>query len=160
MRWIAALLLIAAPASAADIVYAGGAWAALGRGSSCEAGTRAIRIAEKGKIQARAGFAFDATGPRRGQFFAQVSRVPRSGSTAILTVGDQPFMLVTGGGWAWSRSPAQDAAIIGAARAGGGMRIESRDQGGRRFIDRFLLDGAPTAIDAAAARCAGKIARP
>jgi hypothetical protein len=39
------------------------------------------------------------------------------------------------------------------------MRIESREATGRRFIDRYLLDGAPTAIDAAAARCAGKMQR-
>ena len=34
------------------------------------------------------------------------------------------------------------------------MRVEARDGAGRRFADRYLLDGAPTAIDAAAARCA------
>ena len=38
-------------------------------------------------------------------------------------------------------------------RTGGGMRIEARDSGGRRLSDRYLLDGAPTAIDAAAAAC-------
>jgi hypothetical protein len=159
MHRLAVLLLIASPAAAADILYAGGAWAAIDRGASCEAGTRAIRIAEKGKVQARAGFAFDAAGPRRGQFFAQLSHMPRDGSTAILTVGTQPFLLVTGGGWAWSRGGAQDFAIIAAARSANGMRIESREASGRRFIDRYLLDGAPTAIDAAAARCAGKMQR-
>ena len=110
-------------------------------------------------MQARAGFAFDAAGPRRGQFFAQLSRMPRQGSTVILTVGNQPFLLVATGGWAWSRDPAQVAAIIAAVRAAGGMRIDSRDQAGARFVDRYLLEGAPTAIDAAAARCAGKMQR-
>jgi hypothetical protein len=37
------------------------------------------------------------------------------------------------------------------------MRIEARDRAGRRFADRYLLAGAPTAIDPAAAACAGKI---
>lgn len=160
MRWIAALaLVLAVPAAAAQVIYAGGQWAAIDRGGSCEAATRALRIAEKGQIQARAGFAFDAVGPRHGQFFAQLSRIPRSGSTVILTVGDQPFLLAAGSGWAWSREAAQDSAIIAAARSSGGMRIDSRDGGGRRFVDRYLLDGAPTAIDAAAARCAGKMQR-
>lgn len=155
MRWLAALFLIlAAPASAFAPIFAGGQWAALDRGASCEAATRAVRIAEKGKVQARAGFAFDVSGPRHGQFFAQLSRMPRPGSTVILTVGDQPFLLAAGSGWAWSRDPAQEAAIIAAARSAGGMRIESRDQAGARFIDRYLLEGAATAIDAAAARCA------
>jgi hypothetical protein len=160
VRWIFALaILAAAPVAAAQVVHAGGQWAAIDRGNNCEAATRALRIAAKGKVQARAGFAFDASGPRRGQFFAQLSRMPRNGSTVILTVGDRPFLLVAAAGWAWSREPAQDAAIIAATRTAPWMRIDSRDQGGRRFVDRYLLEGAPTAIDAAAARCAGKMQR-
>jgi hypothetical protein len=155
MRWLSALaLLVAAPATAAQLLFAGGQWVALDRGGSCEAATRALRIAEKGKVQARAGFAFDSAGPRRGQFFAQLSRTPRPGSTVILTVGEQPFLLASGSGWAWSRDPVQEAAIMEAARSSGGMRVESRDQAGARFTDRYALDGAATAIDAAAARCA------
>lgn len=160
MRWLlVALLLLAAPANAQQLLFAGGQWVAFDRGPSCEATSRSLRIAQKGKVQARAGFVFDAAGPRRGQFFAQLSRMPRAGSTVILTVGAQPFMLVSGSGWAWSRDGAQEAAIIAAVRAAGGMRIVSRDQAGGRFVDRYLLEGAPTAIDAAAARCAGKMQR-
>jgi hypothetical protein len=160
MRW--ALLLAALVAStAADaqrLLFAGGQWAALDRGGSCEAASRAQRIAAKDRPQARAGFAFDAAGPRRGQLFAELSAPPRPGSTVILTVGTRPFLLVARGRWAWSRGPAQDVAIIAAARAAGGMRIESRDGAGGRIVDRYLLDGAATAIDAAAAACAGKSA--
>ncbi|HKX89600.1 MAG TPA: hypothetical protein VJM13_10350, partial [Sphingopyxis sp.] len=58
--------------------------------------------------------------------------------------------------WAWSRGSLQEQAIIAAARAGGTMRVEGRDIGGRRFADVYPLAGAPTAIDAAAAACAGK----
>jgi hypothetical protein len=36
------------------------------------------------------------------------------------------------------------------------MRVEARDGAGRRFADTYGLAGAATAIDAAAARCAGK----
>ena len=78
MRWLLLLLLIAAaPAGAQQLVFAGGQWVALDRGASCEAASRSLRIALKGKVQARAGFAFDVPGPRRGQFFAQLSRMPR-----------------------------------------------------------------------------------
>ena len=158
MRWVAALLLIiAGPASAAQLLFAGGQWVALDRGGTCEAASRSVRIAQKDKVQARAGFAFD--GSRHAQFFAQLSRVPRAGSTVILTVGEQPFLLVNRGDWAWSRDAGQEAAIVSAVRAGSGMRIQARDQAGGRFTDRYLLDGAPTAVDAAAARCAGKMAR-
>jgi hypothetical protein len=150
--------ILSAAAAPAQVVHAGGHWAALDRGSECEAASRALRIAREGRPQARAGFAFDVQGPRRGQFYARLSRPVREGSSAMLTVGDRPFMLVVRGEWAWSRGPAQEAAIIAAVRAAGGMRIEARDSTGRRFTDRYLLDGASTAIDAAAARCAGKTA--
>ena len=155
MRWLSAFaLLIAAPAPAAQLLFAGGQWAALDRGGTCEAASRSLRLAQKGRVQARAGFAFDANGTRHGQFFAELSRIPRTGSTVILTVGTQPFLLASNGQWAWSRDPAQESAIIAAVRSAGGMRVDSRDASGRRFVDRYLLDGAPTAIDAAAARCA------
>jgi hypothetical protein len=152
-----AIFSAAAPAYAAGLIWAGGQWAAIDRGTSCEAGARSIRIALKDKVQAHSGFAFD--GSRNGQFFAQLSRIPRAGSTVVLTVGSQPFLLAARGDWAWSTNRAQEAAIIAATRAGGGMRIESRDQEGSRFADRYLLDGAATAIDAAAAHCAGKMQR-
>jgi hypothetical protein len=72
----------------------------------------------------------------------------------MLQIGDQPFLLVTRGDWAWSRGPLQEQAIIAAVRDSATMRVETRDGAGRRFVDPYLLDGAPTAIDAAAARCA------
>jgi hypothetical protein len=155
MRWLSAFaLLIAAPAPAAQLLFAGGQWAALDRGGTCEAASRSLRLVQKGRVQARAGFAFDANGTRHGQFFAELSRIPRTGSTVILTVGTRPFLLASNGQWAWSRDPTQESAIIAAVRSAGGMRVDSRDASGRRFVDRYLLDGAPTAIDAAAARCA------
>ena len=155
MRWLSAFaLLIAAPAPAAQLLFAGGQWAAHDRGGTCEAASRSLRLAQKGRVQARAGFAFDANGTRHGQFFAELSGIPRTGSTVILTVGTRPFLLASNGQWAWSRDPTQESAIIAAVRSAGGMRVDSRDASGRRFVDRYLLDGAPTAIDAAAARCA------
>ena len=141
-------------ASADSVLYANGAWAAIDRGVVCEAATRSLRLAEKGKVQALAGFSFTPDRRRWGEFYSRLSRVSRSGSSAILKIGDQPFLLVVRGDWAWSRGPLQEQAIIAAARNGGAMRIEARDQGGNRFVDPYLLDGAPTAIDSAAARCA------
>ena len=71
----------------------------------------------------------------------------------ILTIGSQPFLLVARGATAWSKDPAQETAILAAMRGASGMRIEARSATGRRMTDRFLLAGAPTAIDAAAAAC-------
>ena len=136
------------------MLYAKGAWAAIDRRSVCEAATRSLRPAPRGKVEALAGFSFTPDHRRWGEFYVRLSRVPRPGSSVILTVGNQPFLLVSRGDWAWSRGPLQEQAIIAAVRSGSAMRVEARDQGGTRFVDPYLLDGAPTAIDAAAARCA------
>jgi hypothetical protein len=153
-------LLLAAPALATNsIISARGSWAAIDRGSSCVALARSARIAPKGRVQATAGFAFTPDRRRWGEFHAHLSFLPRPGSSVILTVGSQPFLLTARGDWAWSRGPLQEQAIIAAARNSTGMRVEARDAAGRRFVDPYALDGAPTAIDAAAARCAGKMQR-
>src|SRR5690348_7888601 len=152
---IALLLFVPAGASARGaVVYAGGGWAAIDRGAVCEALSRSEKIVPKGKVQPVAGFSFTPDHRRWGEFHAQLSRMSRPGSSVILHVGNQPFLLVARGDWAWSRGPAQEQAIIAAARNGGEMRVEARDQAGVRFIDPYVLKGAPTAIDAAAARCA------
>lgn len=150
------------PAESRGIVlFAGGAWAAIDRGSTCEALSRSQRIAAKDKPQAEAGVMFSADRQHWGEFHARLSRVPRRDASVMLQIGSQPFMLVARDGWAWSRGPAQGQAIIAAMRENTTMSVASRDGGGVRFSDPYLLDGAPTAIDAAAARCslrsAGKI---
>ena len=153
-----ALLLapVSAPASAGQILAAHGHWAALKFGPRCEAAARPLPPAGRRRPEARAGFTFAERGLRRGEFHVRLSRVPRAGSSVMLTVGSRPFMLLSLGDWAWSRGPLQEAAILAAARGATAMRVEARDSAGRRFSDRYLLDGAPTAIDAAAAACAGK----
>lgn len=134
-----------------------GQWAALEQGRTCEAAARSIGVVYKDRPPARASVAFDAGGPRRGQFAARLSRMPRPGATVMLHVGDQPFLLMSQGDIAWSRGPAQEQAIIAAMRRAGGMRVEARSPGGGRIVDRYALDGAPLAIDAAAA-CAAALA--
>lgn len=149
---LAAMLLLAPPA-VAQVVSAHREWAAIKFAERCEARSRAVLV-QRGRPPAFAGFAFDRRRRLQGQFYTRLSRAARPGSTAILTIGSQPFLLAVRGQWAWGRDPRQDAAIVAAARYAGSMRVESRDPGGRRFIDRYLLGGAATAIDAAAAACA------
>jgi hypothetical protein len=81
-----------------------------------------------------------------------LSRTARPGSYALLVVGGRPFQLLTRGPDAWSRGPAQEAAILAAMRAAPDMRVRFRTVSGG-FTDRYLLGGAPTAIDAAAVAC-------
>ena len=160
MRKVLSLLICVALASSAasrgTVIYAGGAWAAIDRGGTCEALSRSVRIAAKGKVQASAGFTFWADRRRWGEFHALLRRMPRPGAAVMLRVGDQPFLLVSRANMAWSSGPLQEQAIIAALRGASGMSVESRDAAGRSFTDSYSLDGAATAIDAAAAACAGK----
>ena len=132
-------------------------WAAFDRGPACEALSRSLLRAGKEQVQPLAAIAFDRAGSRRGEFSVRLKRPVRPGSSVVLTIGDQPFLLSARGATAWSRGPRQEAAIIAAIRSSTGMRVEARDLAGRRMVDRYSLGGAPTAIDAAAAACAGKI---
>jgi len=142
-----------------SIVYAGGGWAAIDRGATCEALSRSTRVAAKGKVQAIAGFTFSRDRRRWGEFHARLRRMPRPGAAVMLRIDNQPFLLVSRGNLAWSDGPRQDQAIIAAVRSASGMSIETRDGAGTRFVDPYTLGGAATAIDAAAAACAGKISR-
>lgn len=152
---ISLLMLLAAPA----VIAADGQWATLRQGSTCEAASRSLGAAYKDRPPARASLAFDAGGPRQGQFAARLSRLPRAGATIMLHIGDQPFLLMSQGDMAWSRGPRQEQAIIAAMRQSGGMRLEARSPGGGRIVDRYSLDGAPLAIDAAAACAAALVNR-
>jgi hypothetical protein len=154
----AAMLALAATAVTAApprVVIAAGRWAALRGDTACEAASLALLSATRTRAQGRASLAFEP-GKRHGEFAALLSRPARPGAAVILTIDDTPFLLVARGTAAWSRGPAQEAAIIAAMRSAGGMRIEARGLKGGRFIDRYALDGAPTAIDAAAA-CAASL---
>jgi hypothetical protein len=150
-----ALAAIAGPAVArGTVLFAGGAWAAIDRGPVCEAVSRSQKVMPKDKVQPIAGISFTADRRHWGEFHVRLSRMPRGDATVMLKVADQPFLLAARGDWAWSRGPAQAQAIIDAFRNATTMSVSSRDEAGIRFSDPYLLDGAPTAIDAAAARCA------
>jgi hypothetical protein len=150
------MFLPTAAVAGGAVLFAGGGWAAVDRGAVCEALVRSAKIAPRDKVQATAGLSFTPDHRRWGEFHARLSRTSRPGSSVVLHIGDQPFLLVARGDWAWSSGPAQEQAVIEALRVGGQMKVEARDLSGVRFIDPYVLDGAATAIDAAAARCANR----
>ena len=158
------LILLAQTLSAqtplAQPIAVSGDWAAFDRGASCAAVSRSLLVPRKGEPQPHITIAFDRGGSRRGELGVALRRPVRPGSSVMLTIGDQPFLLATRGAGAWSRGPVQEAAIIAAIRSSTAMRIESRDLAGRRMVDRYVLSGAPTAIDAAAAACSRRNVRP
>lgn len=150
----AVVLVAAAPAPAPRIVAAAGRWAALGGARQCDAASLSLLPASKTRAQGRASLTFDGR-RRRGEFTAFLSKPAPSGS-AMLIIDDAAFLLVARGTTAWSRGPLQETAIIAALRQASRMRIEGRSARGMRFIDRYAVEGAPTAIDAAAA-CAAAL---
>ena len=161
MRILIAILLIlggSSTASAARILFAGGNWAAIDFGAQCEARSKALWA--KANTKPFAGFAFRRGGTGQRLFYVHLGRPARAGSSVIASIGSAPFLLGGNGEWAWSRTVGQQAAILDAARYGTALRVEYRDSSGRRTVDHYALGGAATAIDAAAAGCAGKIARP
>ena len=142
----------------AQLIATNGDWAAFDRGASCNAVSRSLLVPRKGEPQPHIAFTFDRGavdhgGARQGELSVALRRPSRPGSSVVMTIGDQPFLLSARGAGAWSRGPAQEAAIIAAIRSSTGMRVEARDLAGRRMVDRYVLSGAPTAIDAAAAAC-------
>ena len=140
---------------------------AIGRRSSSRRAARPsprpLEPAARRQPAARAGFGFAERGARNGEFHVRLSRVPRPGSSVMLTIGEQPFLLLSRGDWAWSRGPLQEAAIIAAARGATAMRVEARD-GGRPPLRRPLSARRRADRDRCRrrlrrARCAGKIWR-
>jgi hypothetical protein len=157
MRVLAiAAVLLGSPAVAgpARITFAGGNWAGIDFGDRCEARSKALWA--KPDTEPYVGFGFDRSGVRHGQFYVHLGRPARAGATVIATIGSAPFLLGSNGQWAWSRNGDQQAAIINAVRYGSAIRIDYRDSAGRRSVERYGLRGAATAIDSAAAACAGK----
>lgn len=151
---LAVALTLPAPAGAQRLLHAGANWAALEReAGTCEAVGRSELVVPRGRVQARAAFAFTRDGRRRGELHILLSRPARPGADALLQVGDQSFLLLTKGQSAWSRGGRQERAIMAALRRSTEMRVRAQGVGGR-VSDRYLLAGAPTAIDAAALACA------
>ncbi len=153
---IAACLLAAAPASARDNLGIYGNWGAFrdAQVPRCYA----IAMAEPSSMQRdHQPYADVGTWPgkgERGQVHFRLSRNLASNSRIVLSLGGQRFELVGGGGDAWSADKRMDAAIVAAMRSAGGMVVSARDASGRGFSNSYKLDGAATAMDAAAIGCA------
>lgn len=75
-------------------------------------------------------------------------------STVDLNIGGNKFNLFTEGENAWAASPAEDAKIIGALRAGASVVLTGRSSRGTTTADTFSLSGITAATNAAKERCA------
>ncbi|WP_305095708.1 invasion associated locus B family protein [Croceibacterium aestuarii] len=98
-----------------------------------------------------------ATWPKqgvRGQIHFRLSRELADNPRLSLAISGQRFELTGGGVDAWAPDRKADAAIVAAMRSASAMSLSATDSRGRRFTDRFSLEGVATAMDAATVGCA------
>ena len=157
MRTAVALVIVAlaaSPLAAKDSLGVFGEWGAFRdpQVPRCYA----IAAADS-EARDHAPFASIGTWPRRnvrGQFHVRLSRNLSATPRISLAIGAQRFALAGGGGDAWAKDRTMDAAIVAAMRSAGSMSVTATDNAGRRFTDRYSLEGAATAMDAATVGCA------
>ncbi|HWK41429.1 MAG TPA: hypothetical protein VNR60_05820 [Croceibacterium sp.] len=109
------------------------------------------------EVREQAPYATVGDWPRnnvRGEVHLRLSRHIAPSAAVSLTIGSRRFALKGSAGNAWSQDAGMDSAIVAAMRSSGTMAVTSRDRSGRRFTDRYSLEGAATAIDAATVGCA------
>lgn len=90
----------------------------------------------------------------RNQIHLRLSRQLAPRSRITLTIGRERFQLTGGGGDAWAADRRMDAAIVAAMRSASNLSVFARDVRGNSFSDHYPLEGAASAMDAAAIGCA------
>ena len=153
------LALAAAPLAAKDSLGVFGEWGAFRdpQVPRCYAIAAAQVDSRTAAQREHAPFASVGTWPKRavrGQLHFRLSRNVSASPSIALAIGSQRFTLTGGGGDAWAKDQTMDAAIVAAMRSAGTMSLSATDRAGRRFTDRYSLEGAATALDAATVGCA------
>jgi hypothetical protein len=155
MRAVLALLLVAAPLAARETLGVHGAWGAFRDADRCYAIARPA-IGGRGPSRPFASVASWPRLRRRGDLHVRLSRERDRAAGVTVAIGERRFPLVATGRDAWAPDAAAERAIVGAMRSGRSMSVEAVARGGRPFVDVYRLDGAATAIDAAALACLGR----
>jgi hypothetical protein len=141
-------LLAAAPLAARESLGVYDDWAAFR--DAAPARCYAIAKAEgKGAAPAYATVSLWPDKGVRGAVHLVLSREVADKARVRLAVGDKRFDLVAKGRNAWAADARGDAAIVAAMRSATRMSVS-----GGGFTDRYTLEGAATAIDAATVGCA------
>lgn len=92
----------------------------------------------------------------RQQVHFRTSRQLASDPRMQVAISGQRYPLTGSGNNGWAQDAAGDARIVAAIRSAASLSISATDTRGRRFTDRYSLDGAATAIDAATVGCANR----
>lgn len=160
MRALAAMLVLApllvvAPnvADARERIGVYGAWGAFRDTDRCYAIAAPVLGSGRGDARPFVGVGTHPRLNQRNSLHVRLSR-PRDRSARVtLTIGERRFPLVATDRDAFAPDAPAERAIVGALRSGRSMSIEAVARGGRPFADGYRLDGAATAIDAAALAC-------
>ncbi|MFM7029189.1 MAG: hypothetical protein ACKOXK_11020 [Chakrabartia sp.] len=153
-RWLVLALALAAPAAARDPLGMFDDWGAFRDPSPL----RCYAIAQpvdpgKGAWKPFAAIGYWPDQGARGQVHIRLSRARRADAAVILSVDAARWRMTAGAADAWAASPQEDAALRAKMRAARSMSISSIDKSGRPFADIYRLQGAATAMDAAALGC-------
>ena len=139
-------------AQAREAVGTYGLWGAFREAGRCFAIAEAASSSTRG-TRPFASIAFWPGAGPGGQFHIRLSQQKRPESAVLLRIGERTFPLV-GRDWdAWASGPAMDAEVVTAMRSGLVMTVETRAANGALVRDQYRLQGAPSAIDAAALAC-------
>lgn len=155
-RLLFLLALLGTPALARDSLGMFGEWGAFRDPSvpRCYALAKALPSTQSRDYQPYADVAWWPRVGARGQVHFRLSRKLAANTPIVLSIGRQRLNLTGGGGDAWAADKAMDAAIVAAMRSAGEMTVSARGADGRGFSNTWKLDGAATAMDAAAVGCA------
>jgi hypothetical protein len=156
----AGLLAATVPALARESLGLFESWGAFRDPGTAGGGPRcyAIAMAEPSRMQRDfQPFASVGSWPGRNlrnHVHFRLSRRLAPGQRIVLSIGEQRFDLVGGGGDAWAADRRMDAAIVAAMRSARSMTVSARGADGRGFSNTWPLAGAATAMDAAMIGCA------
>ncbi len=117
----------------------------------------AIAMAERSSLRRDyQPYATVGTWPKRrlrNQVHFRMSRKMADKPRISLSIGGKRFDLTGGGGDAWPADKRMNAQIIAAMRSAKGMTVSATDASGTRFSNSWQLQGAASAMDAAAIGC-------
>lgn len=151
---LAALLLLATPAVAAQLVGIYGQWGAFADTDKARCHAIATAAAEDGKRPD--GYLSVVLTPKAmPQVYARLSRPMSANAGISLTVEGRRFRLSGSGRDAFARNAQMDKALIAAMRSARSLSIETLGADGRALVDSYSLSGAASAIDAARLACHG-----
>ena len=148
-------LLLTAQAGGRESIGVFGAWGAFRdpAPARCFAIAAPVRAGAASRWRPFASIAARFGRDRRGAVFVRLSTTRSLAAPVTLAIGERRFALSGNDSAAWSPDAATDHAIVAAMRGGRSMSVAAVTPAGHPFADSYALNGAATAIDAAALGC-------